>query len=390
MSDEIKLTFDTADTGESENKAAVIVREMSQADVLAPDVAASVSKFEDEGASSLSPEMLAQVDAFSKQIDLHSTNAILQYGSGAQKKMADFSETALSSVRTQNLGEVGDLLTGVVTDLRSFDTEDEKGILGFFKRGANKIESLRARYDDVQGNVDKTVKELQTHQIKLMKDSAMLDKLYQLNLEYYKELTMYIMAGKKRLEEVRTGELADLVAKAQASGKTEDAQAAQDLDAKCTRLEKKISDLQLTRTITMQTAPQIRMVQDGEAVMIEKIQTTIVNTIPLWKSQMILTLGIENSAQAVKVQNAVTDMTNNLLRKNADMLHQSSVDIARETERGIVDIETLKHTNEQLIKTFDEVLQIQQEGREKRQQAEVEMQRIEDELKEKLLKASSK
>ncbi|MGI6216889.1 MAG: toxic anion resistance protein, partial [Coriobacteriales bacterium] len=254
------------------------------------------------------------------------------------------------------------------------------------KRGANKVEGLRAKYDKVEGNVDKTVKVLQTHQMKLMKDSAMLDKLYDLNLEYYKELTMYILAGKKRLKEIREGELAQLMDKARETGRTEDAQAAQDLESKCNRLEKKISDLELTRTIAMQTAPQIRLVQNGETVMIEKIQTTIVNTIPLWKSQMVLALGIENSTQAVRAQNAVTDMTNELLRKNADILHQTTTDIARESERGIVDIETLKHTNEQLIQTLDEVVQIQQEGREKRQQAEVEMKRIEDELKAELLK----
>lgn len=383
MSDGIKLTFDVDVPDDSAKKLEALTREASSdADALAPEG--------DDGASVLSPEELAQVEAFSKQIDVRSTNAILQYGSGAQSKMADFSETALESVRTQDLGETGDLLAGVVTELRSFDVEGEKGIRSFFKRGANKVEGLRAKYDKVEGNIDKTVKVLQTHQMKLMKDSAMLDKLYELNVEYFKELTMYILAGKKRLKEVREGELAQLVAKAQETGRTEDAQAARDLEDKCNRLEKKISDLQLTRAIAMQTAPQIRLVQNGEAVMIEKIQTTIVNTIPLWKSQMVLALGIENSAQAVKAQNAVTDMTNELLRKNADMLHQSSVDIARESERGIVDIETLNHTNEQLIKTFDEVIQIQREGREKRQQAEAEMQRIEGELRAELLKVNGR
>ncbi len=382
MSDQIKLTFDAddQDSDKHENKAADIARQMNEINVPSSgDVPATEPQ--DAGANMLTPEEKAQVDSFSKQIDVNSTNAILQYGSGAQKKMADFSETVLGSVRTQNLGEVGDLLSNVVKELRGFDTTDDKGFKGLFKRGANKIESLRAKYDTIEGNVDKTVKVLQTHQRKLMKDSAMLDKLYDLNLEYYKELTMYILAGKKRLQEIREGELKDLVAKAEQTGRTEDAQAAQDLSAKCDRLEKKISDLQLTRTIAIQTAPQIRLVQSGETVMVEKIQTTIVNTIPLWKSQMVLALGINNSTQAVKAQNEVTNMTNELLRKNADMLHQSSVDIARETERGVVDIETLKHTNEQLIQTFDEVLQVQKEGREKRQQAEVEMKRIEDELK---------
>lgn len=382
MSDGIKLTFDVEEPDQGAKKLDALTRE-------APSDADAFASEEADAASMLSPEELAQVEAFAKQIDVRSTNAILQYGSGAQSKMADFSETALESVRTQDLGETGDLLAGVVTELRSFDVEGEKGIRGFFKRGANKVEGLRAKYDKVEGNIDKTVKVLQTHQMKLMKDSAMLDKLYELNVNYFKELTMYILAGKKRVKEVREGELAQLVAKAQKTGRTEDAQAARDLEDKCNRLEKKISDLQLTRTIAMQTAPQIRLVQNGEAVMIEKIQTTIVNTIPLWKSQMVLALGIENSAQAVKAQNAVTNMTNELLRKNADMLRQSSVDIARESERGIVDIETLNHTNEQLIKTFDEVIQIQREGREKRHQAEVEMQRIEGELRSELLKVNN-
>ncbi|MGI6032652.1 MAG: toxic anion resistance protein [Coriobacteriales bacterium] len=383
MSDEIKLTFDVDDPESSGTDTSDVLAHAADTDKVLD------AETIDDEESILSAEELAQVDAFSKQIDLNSTNAILQYGACAQKKMADFSETALSSVRTQDLGEIGDLLAGVITDLRSFDVEDEKGIKGLFKRSANKVEGLRAKYDKVEGNIEKTVKVLQEHQMKLMKDSATLDKLYELNLQYFKELSMYILAGKKRLQEVRDGELAQLRAKAQQSGRTEDAQAVQDLENRCDRLEKKISDLQLTRTIAMQTAPQIRLVQNGEAVMIEKIQTTIVNTIPLWKSQMVLALGIENSTQAVKAQNAVTEMTNELLKKNADTLHDTTVDIARESERGIVDIETLKHTNEQLIQTFDEVMQVQAEGREKRQQAETEMQRIEDELKAELLKINN-
>ncbi|MGI6590198.1 MAG: toxic anion resistance protein [Eggerthellaceae bacterium] len=383
MSEDIKLTFDVEEPDEnSEDPTAAIAQQAD--DALAAQAAEATDLADEE--SLLSPEELAQVDEFSKRIDVHSTNAILQYGSGAQKKMADFSETALSSVRTQDLGEVGDLLAGVVTDLRGFDAEGEKGLRGFFKRGANKMEGMRAKYDEVEGNIEKTVKVLQTHQKKLMKDAAMLDKLYDLNLQYFKELSMYILAGKKALKTIREGELADLRAKALASGRTEDAQAVQDLEAKCNRLEKKVSDLQLTRTIAMQTAPQIRLVQNSEAMMIEKIQSTIVNTIPLWKSQMVLALGMENSTQAVKAQNAVTEATNELLRKNADLLHQNTVDVARESERGIVDIETLKHTNEELIKTFDEVLQVQAEGREKRQQAEAEIQRIEGELRAELLK----
>ena len=260
-----------------------------------------------------------------------------------------------------------------------------EGTVRLLKKGANKVEALRARYDKAEGNVDKIVKALQGHQMKLMKDAAMLDKMYELNLTYFKELTMYILAGKKKLAQVREVELKELIAKAHASGRAEDAQAAQDLEAMCTRFEKKISDLDLTRTIAMQTAPQIRLVQNNEVTMVEKIQTTIVNTIPLWKSQMVLALGIANSAEAVRAQNAVTNMTNDLLKKNAEMLHTSTVEVARESERGIVDIETLKNTNETLIKTFDEVMQIEQEGRQKRAEAEAEMRRMETELKQKML-----
>ena len=338
--------------------------------------------------SVLTPEELRIVDSFAEQIDVRDSATILQYGAGAQKKMADFSETALEKVRTQDLGVAGDLITDVVKELKGFDAEEEKGLFGFFKKAGNKIETLRIRYDQAESNIGKIVKSLQGHQIQLMKDSATLDKLYELNMTYFKELSMYILAGKKRLAEVRAGELTELVAKAQASGRAEDAQAAQDLENMCLRFEKKISDLDLTRTIALQTAPQIRLVQAGEVTMIEKIQTTLVNTIPLWKSQMVLALGIANSEAAVKAQTAVTDMTNELLRKNADMLQQSTVQIARESERGIVDIETLQHTNESLIKTFDEVMQIQLEGRQKRQEAEIEIRRLEGELKQKLLEVS--
>jgi uncharacterized protein YaaN involved in tellurite resistance len=336
----------------------------------------------------LSPDELKMVDEFAKSIDVRDSATILQYGAGTQKKMADFSEDALARVRTKDLGETGDLITNVVLELKNFNTEDEKGLFGFFKKAGNKIETLRARYDKAEANIEKIVKQLKDHQIQLMKDSAMLDKMYDLNLSYFKELTMYIMAGKKRLAEIREGELAELIAKADASGRAEDAQAAQDLQSMCTRFEKKLSDLDLTRTIALQTAPQIRLVQAGETTMVEKIQTTLVNTIPLWKSQMVLALGIANSEAAVQAQTAVTNMTNELLRKNAEKLHQSTTEIARESERGIVDIETLTHTNEELIKTFDEVIEIQREGREKRAAAEVEMRRIENELKEKLLEVS--
>ena len=347
---------------------------------------ASLAAQAQAGAPALDDSMLSDdekkmVDSFSKQIDVRDSSLVLQYGAGAQKKMADFSESALANVRTQDLGEVGSMIGGVVTELRSFDVTEEKGLFGFFKKGLNKVEALRVKYDKAEANVDKIVNALQGHQMKLMKDAATLDKMYDLNLTYFKELTMYILAGKKKLAEVREVELKELIDKAHATGRAEDAQAAQDLEAMCTRFEKKISDLDLTRTIAMQTAPQIRLVQNNEVTMVEKIQTTIVNTIPLWKSQMVLALGIANSAEAVRAQNAVTTMTNDLLK----MLHTSTVEVARESERGIVDIETLKNTNETLIKTFDEVMQIQQEGRQKRAEAEVEMRRMEAELKQKLL-----
>lgn len=340
--------------------------------------------------SMLSPEEKRMVDDFSKQIDLHDSNLIVQYGAGAQKKMADFSQSALKSVRAQDLGEVGALLTDMVTELKNFDTEDEKGIFGFFKRGANKIQTLRIKYDKAEKNIEKVVKALKDNQMRLMKDSATLDKMYDMNIVYFKELTMYILAGKKKLQKVREGELAELVAKAQETGRAEDAQAAHDLEDRIVRFERKLSDLELTRVIAMQTAPQIRLVQNNEIAMIEKIQTTLVNTIPLWKNQMVLALGIANSAEAVKAQNAVTDATNDLLRKNAGLLQSSTTQVAQETERGIVDIETLQHTNETLIQTFDDVLRIQKEGREKRAEAEIEIRRLEDELKAKLLEIQNK
>ncbi|WP_286142223.1 toxic anion resistance protein [Adlercreutzia caecimuris] len=337
-------------------------------------------------ADSLSAEELAQVDAFARQIDIANSQQVLTFGSGAQKKMADFSETALERVRTQDLGEAGDLIAGVVTELKSFDADEEsKGLFGLFKRQANKIVALKARYDSAEANVDKIARALEAHQVTLMKDAATMDKLYELNLTYFKELTMYLLAGRQRLAEVREGELAALAAKAQASASTEDAEAVQKLSAACNRFEKKLSDLDLSRTVAMQMAPQIRLVQNNEMLMIEKIQTTLVNTIPLWKSQMLLALGLANNEAALKAQSAVTDMTNELLRKNAEKLKQSTVEVARESERGIVDIETLKATNENLIQTFDEVMKIQAEGRAKRAEAEVEMRRMEAELRSKLL-----
>ena len=328
------------------------------------------------------------MDAFAKQIDITNSTAILQYGAGAQKKMADFSEKALENVRTKDMGEVGNMIAGLVTELQSFDGGDDKGILGFFKKNANKVGNMKARYDKAEVNVEKISKALEDHQVQLIKDIAMLDKMYELNLTYFKELTMYILAGKKRLKEVREGELAELVAKAEKTGLAEDAQAAKDLDEMCERFEKKLYDLELTRAVALQTAPQIRLVQDSDEVMVEKIQSTLVNTIPLWKNQMVIALGVEHSNQAAKAQKEVTDMTNELLKKNADKLKVATINAAKESERGIVEIETLRHTNEQLISTLDEVLKIQEDGKTKRREAEQELSKIEDQLKEKLRTAA--
>ena len=336
--------------------------------------------------SILSPQERKMVDDFAKQIDIRNSAAILQYGAGTQKKMADFSEDALDKVRTKDLGEVGDLLENVVTELKNFDAEEErKGIMGFFKKGGNKLEALKNKYSKAETNVNKIVEMLEKHQIQLMKDAAIMDKMYALNLNYFKELSMYILAGKKKLEEIRATELPQLMNKAQISGLPEDAQAAKDLDSLCDRFEKKIHDLELTRMIAIQTAPQIRLVQGNDTLMAEKIQSTIVNTIPLWKSQMVIALGVAHSTEAAKAQREVTDMTNALLHKNAETLKLATVEAARESERGIVDIETLQKTNESLISTFDEVMNIQREGREKRRAAEAEMYRLEGELKQKLL-----
>ena len=333
----------------------------------------------------LSPAEQKLVEEFAAKIDIENTNQILQYGAGTQKKMADFSDAALANVKTQDLGEVGELLANVVGELKDFDATEEKGLFGFFKKQTAKVETLKNRYTKAEGNVTKITDALEQHQMRLMKDSAVLDKMYEQNLAYFKELSMYILAGKKKLQEVRDGKLEELQQKAAASGLPEDAQAANDLENKCGRFEKKLHDLELTRTISMQTAPQIRMIQNNDTTMIEKIQTTIVNTIPLWKSQMVLALGIAHSTEAVQAQRQVTDLTNELLKKNAQTLHLASVETAKESERGIVDIETLKKTNQELIQTLDDVMKIQQEGREKRQAAEADMRRMENELKEKLL-----
>lgn len=333
----------------------------------------------------LTPAEQKMVEDFAAKIDIENTNQILQYGAGTQKKMADFSNTALENVKTQDLGEVGDLISGVVGELKNFDVEEDRGFFGFFKKQSSKIENMKNKYAKAEVNVEKITDALEQHQVRLMKDSAMLDKMYEQNLNYFKELTMYILAGKKKLEETRNGKLLELQNKAAMSGLPEDAQAAKDLDEKCNRFEKKLHDLELTRTISMQTAPQIRLIQNNDTSMVEKIQTTIVNTIPLWKSQMVLALGIAHSTEAAQAQKQVTDLTNELLRKNAETLHMATVETAKASERGIVDIETLQKTNADLIQTLDDVMRIQKEGREKRQAAELEMRKMEDELKKKLL-----
>ena len=337
----------------------------------------------------LSAEELKQVDEFSKQIDISNSTGIMNYGVGTQKKLADFSEKAIDNVKTKYMGEVGDMITDLVTQLKNFDVEEEeKGLKALFKKSANKLEALKAKYSKVETNVQTISNELEKHQVTLMKDVELLDRMYDLNLNYFKELTMYILAGKKKLEEERNTTLVELQKKAAESGLPEDAEKAKDFANKCDRFEKKIYDLELTRTIAMQTGPQIRMVQSSDTVMAEKIQSTIVNTIPLWKNQMVIAIGIEHATQAAQAEREVNDMTNKLLRKNADALKVATIESAKEAERGIVDIETLKHTNESLISTLDEVLKIQTEGKTKRREAEAELAQIENQLKDKLLEAA--
>lgn len=335
--------------------------------------------------STLTPEERKMVDDFATQIDLKNSTVILQYGAGAQKKIADFSETALSNVRSKDLGEVGELLSGVVCELKNFDEEEEKGFLGLFKKSSNRIAALKSKYDKAEVNINKICGVLEEHQIQLLKDTAMLDKMYDMNKDYFKELSMYILAGKKKLEKARNEELPALSQRAQASGLPEDAQAVNDFVALCDRFEKKVHDLELTRMVSIQMAPQIRLVQSNDTIMSEKIQSTLVNTIPLWKSQMVLALGINHSTQAAQAQREVTDMTNELLKKNAAVLKMATIETAKEAERSVVDIETLKQTNESLISTLDEVVKIQTEGRQKRKEAEMELQRIEGDLKNRLL-----
>ena len=333
----------------------------------------------------LTVEEQKMVADFAAKIDVENTAQILQYGAGTQKKMADFSDAALANVRTQDLGEVGDLITSVVGELKGFDADEERGFLGFFRKQANKLETMKTKYAKAEVNVEKIGDALQQHQVRLLKDSAVLDKMYEQNLAYFKELTMYILAGKQKLQEVRAGKLAELEERARLSGLAEDAQAARDLADKCDRFEKKIHDLELTRAISIQTAPQIRMIQNNDNVMVEKIQTTLMNTIPLWKNQMVLALGIAHSTEAAQAQRQVTDITNALLKQNAEKLHMASVETAKEAERGIVDIETLKKTNAELIQTLDDVMKIQADGRAKRLAAEAEMAKMENDLKMKLL-----
>ena len=334
----------------------------------------------------LTPEEQKVVDDFAQKIDITNSTLVLQYGSGAQKKIANFSDTALENVRTKDLGEIGQELSDLIVELKGFETEEEdKGFFGFFKKNANKLQAMKAKYDKAEVNVDRICETLENHQIQLLKDIAMLDKMYEMNLDYHKELSRYILAGTKRLQQVRDTDLAAAVAKAKRTGLAEDAQAANDLASMCDSFEKKLHDLELTRMVSVQMSPQIRLLQNNDKLMAEKIQSTIVNTIPLWKSQMVLALGVEHSAQAMKAQRAVTDMTNELLRKNAETLKMSTIETAKETERGIVDMETLRVTNQSLIATLDEVVKIQEEGRQKRRAAEQELGKLEGELKQKLL-----
>ena len=326
------------------------------------------------------------VEEFSKKINIRDTNQVLQYGAAAQKNVAEFSESALASVRTKDLGEIGDSLATLVSQLDDFGKgEEQKGLFGFFKKSENKIEVMKAKYSKVETNVDAISRQLEQHQVSLLKDVAVLDQMYELNLKYYKELTMYIIAGKKRLADARANELPQLKAKAEQSGSQEDAQAYNDYVQLCDRFEKKLHDLELTRMISIQMGPQTRLLQNNDTLLVEKIQSSLVNTIPLWKSQMVLAMGLEHNKQAVAAQNRVSEMTNELLQKNADMLKMGTIEVAKEAERGVVDIETLQHTNEQLISTLDEVMNIQREGKEKRKAAEAELARIEGELRQKLM-----
>ena len=339
----------------------------------------------------LSPEEERLVEEFSSKIDISNSQAVLTYGVGSQKKIAEFSENALERVKTKDLGEIGDMLSGVVGEIRSLEIDEEdKGFFGFFKKSGNKLANMKAKYDKVEVNVNNISKALEDHQVTLMKDVLMLDKMYELNMNYYKELSMYIMAGKKRLERANNIELPELIKKADESGLPEDTQKAKDFSQMINRFEKKIHDLELTKTVSLQMAPQIRLIQNNDSMMSDKIQSTIVNTIPLWKNQMVIAIGLKHSTDAAKAQRAVSDMTNELLKKNAETLKAATIETAKESERGIIDIETLKSTNKTLISTFDEVIKIQDEGRKKRKEAEVELKNIENEMRSKLLEISNR
>ena len=379
---ELTLTPDTATAAEIPS---LTLTPEAPATPAAPEVKKEVEPVVlDE--SMLTEQERAAVNEFSKKIDVRDTNQVLQYGAAAQKSVASFSESALANVRNKDMGEIGEDLSCLVVELKGFGAaEEKKGLAGLFKKTGNRIEAMKAQYSKVESNVDKIAQNLENHQITLLKDVAMFDQMYELNLKYYKELTMYILAGKKRLADVRSGELEELRKKAEASGLAEDAQAYNDLVSMCDRFEKKLHDLELTRMVSIQMGPQTRLLQNNDTLMIEKIQSSLVNTIPLWKSQMVLALGMEHSRQATAAQNAVTEMTNELLKKNADTLKMGTIATAKEAERSVVDIETLQHTNQQLISTLDEVMNIQKEGAEKRKAAEVELGRIEGELKQKLL-----
>ena len=393
MSDELNLNTTPELTFEPSAAQAVEAPALTlepSAPPMAPQVDEAAQAARDANAVKLDESMLSEaekkmVDDFSKKIDVTDSNLVLNYGAAAQKNIAAFSESALNNVKTKDLGEVGEALSSLVVELKTFGQPEKKGIGGFFQKKKNELEALKASYSKAEVNVDKIVKVLENHQVTLMKDVAMFDQMYELNTKYYKELTMYILAGKKRLEYLRAHDLADLKKKAETTGAQEDAQAYNDFANLCNRFEKKLHDLELTRMISIQMGPQTRMIQNNDALMLEKIQSSLVNTIPLWKSQMVLALGLEHSRQATAAQSAVTNMTNELLKKNAEMLKMGTIETAKEAERSVVDIETLQHTNQQLISTLDEVMQIQKDGAQKRKEAELELGRIEGELKQKLL-----
>ena len=389
MSEELNLTL-TPDTAAAVQAPEAPVLTLTSVQEETKSAEAAIQEERDANAVKVDESMLTEaekklVEEFSQKIDITDSNLVLQYGAAAQKNIAAFSENALNNVRTKDLGEVGNALSSLVVELKNFGQEEKKGIFGFFQKKKNELEALKADYADAEANVNKIVKVLENHQVILMKDIAMFDQMYDLNTKYYKELTMYIIAGKKRLEYLRSTELVELKKKAEATGAQEDAQAYNDFANLCTRFEKKLHDLELTRMISIQMGPQTRLLQNNDTQMLEKIQSSLVNTIPLWKSQMVLALGLEHGRQATAAQSAVTDMTNDLLKKNADMLKMGTIATAKEAERSVVSVETLKHTNQQLITTLDEVMKIQTEGAAKRKEAELELGRIEGELKQKLL-----